>query len=139
MLPLATLLSIVWAHFMGDFVWQSDAMAQGKSKDWGALSAHVLAYACALFMMSLPAATFGQAASFVLVNAALHFVVDAGTSRWTAYLYGKMEAEKAAGAPTRPKHMFAPVSARHQFFCVIGFDQAIHMTCLLATGSVWLT
>jgi hypothetical protein len=95
---------LVWIHFIGDFVLQSDKMAINKSKSNRWLLAHVFTY-------SLPFALFGW--KFVVLTFCFHCVTDYFTSRGTSYLW------------THEK--------RHWFFVLIGFDQAIHLTTLFLT------
>jgi len=99
------LVILLFIHFIGDFVLQSDWMAVSKSSSWKALSVHILVYT--IFLVPF----FGI--KFAVVNGVLHFITDAVTSRLTTYLWKK---EK-----------------RHWFFVVIGFDQFIHTACLLMT------
>ena len=101
---MTNILIVVWLHFIGDFVLQSDWVAINKSKRNDVLAMHVLIYA-------MPLLWFGW--RFALLNAALHFLTDWPTSRATSKLW---QAGK-----------------RHWFFVVIGLDQAIHLTCLLVT------
>jgi hypothetical protein len=111
---------ILVTHFIGDFVLQTDWMAQNKSKNWEALSAHVQAYGSALTLGLLPlfmivsfkAGMIG-AVFFLVINTLAHFATDAVTSRWTSALWAKGD--------------------RHNFFVVIGLDQLIHSLTLLIT------
>jgi len=104
MIDLGIVLLLVWLHFIADFVFQSDYMAQNKSKSNQVLLLHVLVY-------SLPFYIIGW--EFALLNGAMHFVVDYITSRITSRLWAKKEV--------------------HWFFVVVGLDQAIHMTCLFVS------
>ena len=81
---------------------------KNKSKSNLVLLQHVLIY-------GLPFYLFG--ALFAVVNVILHFIVDWCTSRITSKLWtaGKV----------------------HWFFVTIGFDQALHMSCLILTY-IWL-
>jgi hypothetical protein len=92
---------IVWLHFLGDFILQSDWMAKNKSDNLNALVLHGLCY-------GLPFLYLGW--YYACVNAGWHMAVDAVTSKITKRLWA---AEK-----------------RHWFFVVIGLDQAIHLTFL---------
>lgn len=97
-------LLIVWLHFLGDFILQSDRMALNKSKSTYWLSLHALTYGIPLFLLGW---------RFAIVNLAAHWVVDFFTSKANAYLWA--------------------TSRRHWFFVMVGFDQAIHMTVLFWT------
>lgn len=103
---------IIFSHWVADFIAQSDWMAKNKSKSWAALSLHILAYTTSLAIL-LSLVHPKTAILYAFVNGALHFVVDAITSRITAKLYAKGDV--------------------HNFFVVIGLDQAVHMSTLVAT------
>ena len=97
-------MSLLVAHFLGDFILQSDWMASNKSKRWDALALHVALYAvCFLWWGWL----------FAVITFALHFAQDAVTSRINSRLY-------AAGQ-------------RHWFFVGIGADQLLHFALLAWT------
>lgn len=95
---------LIWVHWLADFVFQTDKMATNKSTSWAWLSSHVLTYTVFLIPFGI---------RFALINGAAHFVTDACTSRITSYLWKKND--------------------RHNFFVVIGIDQAAHLTVLLLT------
>lgn len=107
---MQNILLLVWLHFVGDFILQTDKMALNKSKEMDWLLLHCAVYAVPFLYFGLP---------FALVNFALHFFTDMVTSRVTSTLW-KMEK-------------------RHCFFVVIGLDQAIHLSCLLLTYNLFLT
>lgn len=110
---------ILVAHFVCDFVLQSDKMAVNKSKSWYWLTMHVAAYTSALAVFAIP--LFGIGANlvvFVWINGLLHFVTDAVTSRISSYFWRNEQ--------------------RHWFFVTIGADQLIHYACLFGTFA-WLT
>lgn len=100
---------IIWLHFFADFILQSDWMAINKSENLNALVLHGLVY-------GLPFLYFGW--YYACLNAGCHMAVDAITSNITKRLW---LAEK-----------------RHWFFVVIGLDQAIHLSVLIATVGIKL-
>lgn len=102
-------LSLIWVHFLSDFVLQSDKMAKNKSSSNSWLGIHVLVY-------SIPFIFFGF--WFAVVNGAIHFVVDWISSRCAKHFWESGEV--------------------HWFFVVVGFDQAVHITTLLITYDLML-
>lgn len=98
------IILVLFLHWIGDFVLQSDWMAKNKSKSNKVLLIHTSVYC-------LPLLWFGW--KFALINMALHTVTDFFTSRATSKLYASGKI--------------------HWFFVVIGFDQFIHTTCLILT------
>ena len=100
-------LVILFLHFLGDFILQSDWMAKNKSRSFKALFFHICWYSLPFAVVSLP---------YALINAVLHGIVDAITSRLTSYYYKKGD--------------------NHNFFVVIGLDQFIHYACLLITAEL---
>lgn len=107
------LLLIIWAHFVGDFVLQSDTVATNKSSNNWVLSDHVLTYQVALLPLVFLFDQIIIGLLWVWINTALHWLVDYVTSRLAKKLY--------------------QAGDRHNFFVVIGFDQAVHLTILVST------
>lgn len=105
--------TIFWAHWLADFVLQTDNMAKGKSSSNLWLGKHIAAYTAALLVVLAWGHSIGGALLYCLANGAAHFATDYVTSRITKKLW----AEKQV----------------HNFFVVIGLDQAVHMTTLVAT------
>jgi len=115
-------IGLLFAHWVGDFVCQTRYMADNKSKDWLALTSHVLTYMTVLgvfigvLLVGLALNGPGYAGLFFLwlgVNFALHFGTDAITSRITSYYWSQRQTSA--------------------FFRTIGFDQFLHATALLLT------
>lgn len=104
---------IIWAHFICDFILQSDSMAQGKSSSNAWLFKHIAMYTGALFLILVWTHSIAGVLLYCLVNGVAHAGTDYVTSRITKRLW----AEKRV----------------HDFFVVIGFDQAVHMTTLVVT------
>lgn len=104
-MELYILILIFLAHFIGDFILQTDDMAKNKSKDNMALTYHIAMYSLPFIIL------FGPI--YAVINGLLHWVIDFTTSRISSKLYQKGDI--------------------HNFFVVIGFDQFLHMTCLVGT------
>lgn len=100
---------LLFAHWVADFVCQTNYMAQGKSKSIWILSYHILAYSC-IFTLLAPAEVNW---SYLLFNFLAHWIVDLVTSRVTSKLWEMKQV--------------------HWFFTVIGFDQLLHTALLLCT------
>lgn len=115
---LIAMLWIVWLHFLADFVLQSDKVSKAKSGSNRVLAFHVALYSVPFIPFAAAYMTPANAATWLLVNVAAHFVTDYITSRMTSKLW------KAGDV--------------HNFFVVIGADQAIHMTTLFLTFA-WLS
>lgn len=104
---------VIWLHWLSDFVLQTDKMAKGKSTSNGWLLIHINVY-------TIPFLILGW--KYALLNGAAHLVVDFVTSRITSYLWKQNRV--------------------HDFFVIIGLDQAIHLSVLIAllplAEPVWL-
>lgn len=99
----ATFIVLVWAHFVGDFILQSDKVALAKSSSVKTLALHVAIYTAMFVPWGL---------RFCVVTYIAHFLTDFVSSRLTSYFW---KNEK-----------------RHWFFVTIGADQALHLTALAA-------
>lgn len=125
------MLWLIMVHFIGDFVLQSDWMAQNKSKSNYALGLHVGIYIIALLVGAIPLLfildypgdpVFGDRGSltvflWVVLNGAAHFVTDYITSRINSHLLAAKQI--------------------HYFFVGIGADQVVHYMTLALT-MIWL-
>jgi hypothetical protein len=140
-------LSLIIAHFVGDWLLQSDWMALNKSKSFQALWCHVTVVGLTLFAWSLTQSwTLQMAVAFTFMNWGLHLVTDAFTSQLTSRLWF-IDLKPAVFKWEEMKHYenkwtdfyhvtFKPT--RHWFFVTIGFDQVLHYAAYAATLS-WLT
>lgn len=104
---------VMLIHWVADFLCQSRWMAENKSSNLGALSAHVGTYTAVLGICCLPLLGIVPGIAFALANGVLHFVVDFITSRITSYFYKQQNM--------------------HAFFATVGFDQYLHFVCLWVT------
>jgi len=121
------ILLIIWAHFVADFMLQNDKMAQNKSTSNIWLTNHIMVYSAAMLGIMAPFVYFMDAANshiqllwllvWVVINGALHWITDWCSSRATSYLWQKGD--------------------RHNFFVVVGADQAIHLSTMVVTWA-WL-
>ena len=105
--PYIVAILLVWAHFIGDFILQSDYHAINKSKSNWVLLQHVFWYSVPFAFLSL---IVPLSLTFILLNFVLHAIVDYVSSRITSYLWKN--------------------DKRHWFFVTIGADQSLHFTCL---------
>ncbi len=124
-----SVLLLLTAHFVGDFILQSNWMAINKSKDWTALTCHVTVYSLCFLFWGVP---------FALVTGALHWLTDFVTSRITSKLWfiDSMVPLTTIKGETRFSGVFNDVK-RHWFFVCIGLDQLIHATALIGVYQ-WL-
>jgi len=114
---------LLCAHFVADFCFQTQEMAQEKSKSLRALFDHVWVYT-AVIMVLVAAFLFAagldvaNAVCFAGINGVVHFGIDYVTSRINRILYEAKET--------------------HWFFVGIGFDQLLHTSILVGTASMLL-
>lgn len=110
-------IAIIWGHFIGDFILQSDKMALNKSKSNFYLFYHVTVYMMPFMICSAWIDT-RVLIPWLVSNFILHFITDYISSRTASYYWNN--------------------NKRHQFFVTIGFDQAVHITCLVVTYVVFI-
>jgi len=113
-ISIITVVVILWAHFIGDFILQSDYHAVNKSKSNLALFEHVLWYSFPLIFAGF---IIPVSFAWLVVNMVLHGAIDYVTSRISSHFW---KQEK-----------------RHWFFVTIGADQSLHFTCLFVSY-IWL-
>lgn len=158
---MTTIYVLLVAHFVGDFICQSDWMALNKSKRWDALALHAGMYIATLMLTLLVGLWLVLGGDteiggppwvwFMVVNGAAHFVQDAITSRINARLWfvrtefaGTRWRElyrdaDGSGCSTEAEAFFVDyLPTRHWFFVAIGFDQLLHFVTLFVTAGWWL-
>lgn len=102
---------IIIAHWFGDYLFQTTAMATEKSYRIKWLGLHILTYSATLLLVSLILFPWWFALAYAGLNGLLHGVIDYFTSR---------------------------LSRRYQqqpriFYPILGFDQMLHMLTLYFT------
>ena len=110
------LLVLLTAHWVADFVLQSDWMALGKSKRFLPLFVHVGIYSVAM-TIAWTLWTGQPPVAFLAVTFGTHFATDYVTSRVNSRLWAAKQ--------------------NHWFFVSVGFDQLIHVWTLALTAQ-WL-
>ena len=113
-MTVATIILLLFTHFVADFVFQTDKQAKQKSTSNKWLSYHVASYSLGLLAFGLLWIGFGwNVWLWVVLNAVLHWCTDWVTSRINSKLWKDQKV--------------------HWFFVSIGFDQFIHYTTLILT------
>ena len=120
MIDLKIVLAIILIHWLADFVFQTDKMARGKSKNWNDLLSHTGTYSFIWFcfvpfyvLLNLDTYVEWTGTLFVLITFIAHTITDYFTSRLNSKLWAKGDV--------------------HNFFVSIGGDQVLHYTQLLLT------
>lgn len=117
-------ITLICAHWWGDWRLQTGWMALEKSKHWKPLTAHV----AVVTLLLLP---WGW--KFALLNGVLHWLTDFFTSRYTSKMWF-VKVERAM--PCNGEHWCSlkfDNYKRSEFFSMIGLDQVIHYTCYALT------
>jgi hypothetical protein len=110
------MIAIVWllfGHFIGDFLLQTNHMALNKAHSMSWLSIHVITYTAVLASFSFSLLDINSWYLFFLINGGLHWVVDFITSK-VIYRLNKLPNKK-------------------WYYTGIGFDQFLHAACLIMT------
>lgn len=115
---------ILILHFLADFVFQTDKMAQGKSKNWSDLISHTITYSSTVWMgiglmcishilLYKEHYSIWFCPLFAITTFVFHTAQDYITSRVNSKLWSDKKV--------------------HLFFVSIGFDQLLHFIQLLLT------
>ncbi len=108
---IVKIVVLLFSHWVGDYVLQTNEMAANKANGIRWLSIHVAVYAAVLFCFALLFFNVATALYFVLANAALHWATDFLTSRVSARFKNQPRI----------------------YFPIIGMDQFIHTVTLMLT------
>jgi hypothetical protein len=146
---MIVLLVLLTAHFVGDFLLQSNRMAMRKAQSLRVLVEHVTIYTAAValgvdawFRLTATALPADQLALFAALTWATHFGTDIWTSRLTSRLWfirldaaGQGWRQLWSGAAREETAYWVEFNdpKRHWFFVVIGLDQCIHAWTLALT------
>jgi|GEM_PF-978891 len=144
MISLKVILAILIAHFIADFVLQTDKQARGKSKNWNDLLGHTFKYSIVIGFLScfiLYPYKYGvlEPCLFMFITFVCHTITDFFTSRLNSRLYAKVEhyrAMKQEYLHESDKWNYYDKKqglAAHNFFVSIGFDQLLHYAQLFIT------
>lgn len=107
------LLSLLFTHWIADFVLQTDKMAKGKSKNWKDLLSHTLTYSLTMWVTVMLLTNAIIAFCFWLITFVCHTITDYFTSRLNSKLWDRGKV--------------------HNFFVSVGFDQLLHYLQLYFT------
>lgn len=116
------ILAILFAHWVADFVFQTDWQAKNKSKHMRALLSHTYTYSACMAILLTPLFLYINGLEernwimcfcFGLITLGVHTLQDYITSRINTKLYNKGDV--------------------HNFFVSVGFDQFLHFAQLILT------
>jgi len=117
---LTVIFSIIFIHWVADFVLQTHWQATNKSKDNKALLAHTATYSFVWYCLGVIWVIFNldvyhpwSLTIFTLVTFVAHTITDYFTSRLNSILWAKGDV--------------------HNFFVSVGFDQVLHYLQLFLT------
>ena len=118
MINLFIVLYLSFAHWLADFVLQTDQQAKNKSKDNIALLSHTATYTAIMFVAMQILQTYNYFGAqfwyasilFTFIQFFSHTLIDYITSRINSNLWSKGDV--------------------HNFFVSIGFDQFMHIAIL---------
>lgn len=147
MLSIIEILSIIFIHWVADFVLQTDEQAKGKSKNWWDLLSHTVTYTFSFGMIACWITFIYLAITnnkllvtndiywFLPITFICHTITDYFTSRLNVKLAPKATVLKFGSDVYGSDEMIAyPKNANwRKFFKGIGFDQVLHYVQLFLT------
>ena len=131
-MTLITILTIIFIHWVADFIFQAEEWATNKSKKLSALLEHTATYSFiwffgAYFLFSFPCdissigycVNLAKCFEFTIITFVFHTLTDYFTSK----IVSRKFANKEYGSPI----------PNFGAFTVIGFDQVLHYIQLFGT------
>ena len=112
------IIILLFLHFVGDFIFQSDKIAINKSESIKLLTLHCYVYMSLFYFCFTWSKMFYNGTIFLLLIFISHFIIDFITSRITKKFFNE--------------------GKRYKFFITIGFDQFLHLSILLILNNVLL-
>lgn len=116
------ILTLLFIHWIADFLLQNSNMATKKSKNIYWLATHVAVYSITFFFLLIWFYDFKSVAGFTGFMFITHYITDFYSSRATNKLYQK---KKFYGL--------------YSFFNVIGFDQFLHQAQIILGYLIFFT
>lgn len=115
---------ILLFHWIADFVFQTDKMARGKSKEWWPLLSHTLTYSAVMIIALgiLSGINYMKNGETIPTSVILHFA-------WITFIFHTAQDYITSRINSR-LHAAGKI---HEFFVSIGFDQLLHFIQLLLT------
>lgn len=114
-MEIQIILAIVIAHWIGDYVLQSESMAIGKATSIKWLTIHVLVWTASLGVITT---LFGATFTWVAAMGVAHWIQDFVTAKINSH-YQKTKQLKL-------------------FWLTIGSDQMLHYMVLFTTYYIWI-
>lgn len=126
-MTLTEIFSIIFIHWVADFVFQDEKWATGKSKNWSDLLAHTFTYSTiwlipVIFLFPKDWTTY-QYVSNSLLFGTVTFITHTITDYFTSRIVSKKFANKEYGSPI----------PNFGAFTIIGIDQVLHYIQLFTT------
>jgi len=116
MINIWAVIILLFLHWLGDFVLQTDAMARGKSISTSFLLEHTAAYSLVFLMVCAPAVSILNSPGLVYfapVTFVVHTIQDYFTSRINK--------------------RFIEAGENHEYYVCMGLDQLFHLIQLILT------
>lgn len=139
MISVKLILLLGLAHWVADFVLQTNWMAINKSKNtpegYVALSMHCTIYGLSFLWMGL---------EFATITGVLHTITDFFTSRLTSKFWfitaGHSVSMLADGSGEAECESYLVIDwvKRSYFFWMLGLDQFIHLACLVGVTQLYI-